>query len=630
MSEFMKTVFSLSFSGTVLMLFLLLCKRLYRKVFSKRWQYYIWLLVTLRFLLPFTPELTLTGYLFEAVERIPIQNVPANQAEPDVLIDDIRISLNPDTTPPKRTENVTSVGRSSVFSICLFFVWIVPATVLFIRKITVYQCFLCYLKPQNTEIAEPEILNLLAGCEEQLHLKGSVELCRNPLIASPVMTGFFRPTIILPAGNLTPDSLRFIFTHELIHYKRHDMFYKWLIQMVLCIHWFNPFVRLLEKEINKACELSCDEAVIDILGEETKKSYGNTLLSFLRMGHTGKNSPVSLTLTEGTAELKERLGAIMDHHKKNKIITTATVLFTFILCLCFSALGAYAAPSANRDMIGAFPSEIIADEDATSDEESDHNTLWHYVQQSPDNYLTFHKEPQNAMYYYVQKGYYYDNYVFTMGWNIDEKAGRSYFGPVKVVLADKSVLDVYFANEVQEYGQNPAVLAAISGLISHLRERDAHPTLTMPLINRVIYVAEEDIPTTAEQFYNTEDLNGFSALFPVLNPALQKEYYQRIYNDDRNTYFYAVMKYMDADILADYLEKTDEDGNNALFSIFVSSMEEMQLQQYTQRYYDENNIARFTILAGYMTEEQRQVWLARAREDGKSNFCFVLTEEYWQ
>lgn len=34
---------------------------------------------------------------------------------------------------------------------------------------------------------------------------------------------------------------------------------------MVCIHWFNPFVYLLEKEVNRACELSCDEAVVFML-----------------------------------------------------------------------------------------------------------------------------------------------------------------------------------------------------------------------------------------------------------------------------------------------------------------------------------------------------------------------------
>ena len=58
------TVLSLSLSGSLLMLPLLLCRPLYRERLSKRWQYYIWLVVAVRLLLPFAPGVGPVGALF--------------------------------------------------------------------------------------------------------------------------------------------------------------------------------------------------------------------------------------------------------------------------------------------------------------------------------------------------------------------------------------------------------------------------------------------------------------------------------------------------------------------------------------------------------------------------------------
>lgn len=80
-------------------------------------------------------------------------------------------------------------------------------------------------------------------------------------------------------------------------------------QIVICIHWFNPFVYLLEKEVNKACELSCDEAVISVLDDKARREYGDTLIYFLKSTNLCKGSFTSVTLTEGAEQLKERLGA---------------------------------------------------------------------------------------------------------------------------------------------------------------------------------------------------------------------------------------------------------------------------------------------------------------------------------
>ena len=59
-----KLILSLSLSGSILILILFLCKPLFQSKMSKAWQYYIWLAVIARLLLPFAPEHNLVGSLF--------------------------------------------------------------------------------------------------------------------------------------------------------------------------------------------------------------------------------------------------------------------------------------------------------------------------------------------------------------------------------------------------------------------------------------------------------------------------------------------------------------------------------------------------------------------------------------
>ena len=69
MNELLKTALSLSLSGSLLILTLLLCKPLLKNRISKRWQYYIWLVVIARLLLPFAPEVNLMGTIFHETEQ---------------------------------------------------------------------------------------------------------------------------------------------------------------------------------------------------------------------------------------------------------------------------------------------------------------------------------------------------------------------------------------------------------------------------------------------------------------------------------------------------------------------------------------------------------------------------------
>ena len=343
MNEFIKILLSLSVSGALLLLLILGLKPLYKNRFSKRWQYYIWIVVALRFLLPFTPDTTIIGSLFEKFDTTAITNeIPTN---PNVPVPADTGNNKAEPIQPNR-EITTAAMREPVDKyVCLFFIWSALTLVLFVRKVTVYQGFIQYIKAGNKEVSDIKILNLLSDCEEKLKIKTRVELSCNPLLASPMLIGFFRPRIILPVGEWEDKELSYIFVHELVHYKQRDMFYKWLIQIVVCVHWFNPFVYLLEKEVNKSCELSCDEKVISVLDDTARREYGDILISFLKSNNLYKSSLASVTLTEGAEQLKERLGAIMKFRKKSKVIIAITVIFTVAVCICFFATGAYAAPS---------------------------------------------------------------------------------------------------------------------------------------------------------------------------------------------------------------------------------------------------------------------------------------------
>ena len=343
MNEFMKILLSLSVSGALLLLLILGLKPLYKNRFSKRWQYYIWIVVALRFLLPFTPDTTIVGSLFEKFDTAAITNEIPTIPNVPVPAD----TGNSKAEPTQTNREITTAAMREPFNkyVCLFFIWSALALVLFVRKVTVYQGFIQYIKAGNKELSDIKILNLLSDCEEKLNIKTRVELSCNPLIASPMLIGFFRPRIILPAYELEDKELSYIFVHELTHYKQRDMFYKWLIQIVVCAHWFNPFVYLLEKEVNKSCELSCDEKVIAVLDDKGKREYGDTLISFLKLNNLYKSSLASVTLTEGAEQLKERLGAIMNFKKKNKPVVILTSILTLFLVISAIVIGVYTTGS---------------------------------------------------------------------------------------------------------------------------------------------------------------------------------------------------------------------------------------------------------------------------------------------
>lgn len=191
-----------------------------------------------------------------------------------------------------------------------------------------------------------------------------------------MLIGIIRPVIILPqfayVHNEMGNELKNILRHELTHYKRKDIFYKWVVMAITSLHWFNPLMPLIRREVGKACELSCDEAVISKMSAGKKRQYGNTLLAF----SAAKRLPAGIfatTLSEGKAELKERLMSIMNYKKQSTWVIILTLMLTVLLTGCAVGLGASkGASGTSAPASGAQPSSSSqsGNSDSLNDDDS--------------------------------------------------------------------------------------------------------------------------------------------------------------------------------------------------------------------------------------------------------------------
>lgn len=103
----------------------------------------------------------------------------------------------------------------------------------------------------------------------------------------------------------------------------------------------------MERSINRACELSCDEAVIWNLDEQERYAYGDTLLRAAGRNVKYKLPVSPIAFSDSKKNLKERLGAIMNFKKISKVTYITMFSLTIILFFCSSYVGVYAATKRN-------------------------------------------------------------------------------------------------------------------------------------------------------------------------------------------------------------------------------------------------------------------------------------------
>jgi len=148
-------------------------------------------------------------------------------------------------------------------------------------------------------------------------------------ITTPFVCGFFKPKIYVPIG-MSEHELSYILLHEQTHIRRCDYLIKPLAFVLLTIHWFNPLMWLSYKLMSRDMEMSCDEQVVNKMGDHIKSSYSTTLLSL----SSGENRiHLGGPLAFGESHVKERIVNILAYRRPSSVTVVSSMLIIILLVM---------------------------------------------------------------------------------------------------------------------------------------------------------------------------------------------------------------------------------------------------------------------------------------------------------
>ena len=138
----------MSFSGSCLTLLLSLGKRIWQDKVSRQWQYYIWLVVVLRLLLPFGVEVPVVNRPIQSIGQTIIQAVSPAQTEETVTVSKNLTKMVNKEENPENDGKGADVPRRFIAFLAEYggLLWLIIAFAMLLRKITVYKIFLEYVK----------------------------------------------------------------------------------------------------------------------------------------------------------------------------------------------------------------------------------------------------------------------------------------------------------------------------------------------------------------------------------------------------------------------------------------------------------------------------------------------------
>jgi GWxTD domain-containing protein len=392
-----------------------------------------------------------------------------------------------------------------------------------------------------------ERLDLLA---RRMRLSRPVLLLESGLASVPVVIGFLRPAILVPAGllaGLPPDHLESILIHELAHIRRCDYFVQLLQKFVEGLLFYHPAVWWISGVIRAEREHCCDDVAVALTGDARRYAAA---LAALEQGR----SPAAALAASG-GNLIGRIRRLLEPAETPRaagasLVSTALVLVS--IGVAWVALAqtnpapprppappASLAPSAVRSPYQRWleedvayiitPEEKAAFEKLQSDEERAHFIEQFWLRRDPTPGTTRNEFKEE---YYRRIAYTNDRFAAGIpGWKTDR--GRIYilYGPPDEIeshpsgppvpfeawryhhidgLGDNFTLEFYDPELTGEYRLAPAkAFTSPSGLTVEVRT-DRFLTISVPVpdaptvvygrINdptgRVIHVFEDRVTGT--------------------------------------------------------------------------------------------------------------------------------------
>lgn len=323
----MNNILQASLLCSIGIILIIVLRKLILKKYTQNFAYYIWLPIVIKLIIPFKITLNLPKELYSSMGNSSFKIKTTN------------IAYN---MPVNYKTNASAVPTYNAYEIaaCLWLTGIMIFTLYYIYS---YFKFTKKISKFSYAVTDSNIKSIYSKLACELKINNKIPLKYCPNISTPFGIGLFNPKILLPKINYTDDQLTWILKHELMHFKKHDLVYKFLLTITSIIHWFNPLVYVMCKIINSDCELACDEAMLKNSNLENRKLYANTLVNSIKLSKsfTIKNS-IMTGFNSNTNILKRRIENMFNLKIKKKGILIGT-LAALIVGSSFMGFKSFAA-----------------------------------------------------------------------------------------------------------------------------------------------------------------------------------------------------------------------------------------------------------------------------------------------
>lgn len=296
MGECLGRLAALSLGGGAAGLLLLAVGRLTRTRYGARWRCVAWALLCLRLIVPVTllpqparAELAPIQIQVPALDRpVELRPGPLQEEGEKAQREDLPLAPSVETTPTGSLGAAPSqpVGPELTLAQLLALLWVLGVVGVILWSWAAHRRLLAYLRRWGAPVTDGGILRQYNALGDRLGLDRRPRLLTCPGAAVPMLAGLLRPVLLLPEAPPEGEALEHILLHELIHFRRRHVWLKALALLAAAVHWFNPVVWLIRRQLARDTELACDQEALGLLPAEERAAYGRAILAAARSAYS--------------------------------------------------------------------------------------------------------------------------------------------------------------------------------------------------------------------------------------------------------------------------------------------------------------------------------------------------------
>lgn len=258
-----------------------------------RVRYWVWMIASAKFLIPFSLLMDAGSWLRSLIAA------PVTKPAVSTVIEQI-------TAPLQSAQSVASASASARgehltwLPMFLLVAWICGVVLIAARWLRGWLRIRAALRESTPTEIVADVPVLATGS-----------------LLEPGVFGILRPVLLLPRGildRLQPEQLRAIVVHEICHVRRRDNLTFAIHMICQALFWFHPLTWWIGGRLIEEREHACDEAVLESGGEA--EVYAEGILNVCKFY---VESPLACAAGVSGADLKNRIARIMTAQMRHRL-----------------------------------------------------------------------------------------------------------------------------------------------------------------------------------------------------------------------------------------------------------------------------------------------------------------------